>query len=245
MVAMLSPSLVLVSLLGMVLSGVRRGQVSCRAPRLTMPPRIDANWDKSPWSGTEPLLINRYVGEKPVHFPTTQFKVAYDDTALYVIFHVDDQYVRAVAVEHNDQVCRDSCVEFFFSPGRDVGRGYFNLEMNCGGTTLMYFQQQPGKDSIHIPANECEAIQIAHSLPKIVAPEIQEPVTWTVEYRLPLTIIERYCRMDRPSQGTVWRANFYKCGDLTSHPHWLSWAPVKVQPPDFHRPEFFGVLEFL
>ena len=40
------------------------------------------------------------------------------------------------------------------------------------------------------------------------------------------------------------RANFYKCGDKTAHPHFLSWNPVEVPHPDFHRPEFFGKLIF-
>ena len=39
-------------------------------------------------------------------------------------------------------------------------------------------------------------------------------------------------------------ANFYKCGDDTTKPHYLSWNPVKTENPDFHRPEFFGTLDF-
>ena len=39
-------------------------------------------------------------------------------------------------------------------------------------------------------------------------------------------------------------ANFYKCGDETQKPHYLSWNPVKTSKPDFHRPEYFGKLIF-
>ena len=38
------------------------------------------------------------------------------------------------------------------------------------------------------------------------------------------------------------RANFYKCGDKTAHPHYLSWSPIDTPKPDFHRPDFFGEL---
>ena len=38
------------------------------------------------------------------------------------------------------------------------------------------------------------------------------------------------------------RATFYKCGDKTAHPHFLSWNPVGTPAPDFHRPDFFGEL---
>ncbi|WP_350005689.1 carbohydrate-binding family 9-like protein, partial [Phocaeicola dorei] len=44
--------------------------------------------------------------------------------------------------------------------------------------------------------------------------------------------------------GMVVRANFYKCGDELQKPHFLSWSPIKIEKPDFHRPDFFGLLEF-
>ena len=40
------------------------------------------------------------------------------------------------------------------------------------------------------------------------------------------------------------KGNFYKCGDHLSVPHFLSFAPIGVPKPDFHRPEFFCTLEF-
>jgi hypothetical protein len=42
--------------------------------------------------------------------------------------------------------------------------------------------------------------------------------------------------------GATLRANFYKCGDELQVPHFLSWNPIGVETPDFHRPEFFGKL---
>ena len=47
--------------------------------------------------------------------------------------------------------------------------------------------------------------------------------------------------IDRAS-GQVWRANLYKCGDQTSHPHWASWAPIG-EALNFHQPGFFGGLD--
>jgi hypothetical protein len=57
-------------------------------------------------------------------------------------------------------------------------------------------------------------------------------------------MLEKYTNVKRPATGVQWRANFYKCGDKTSHPHWLTWSVVDKPEPDFHRPEFFGILEF-
>jgi hypothetical protein len=65
-----------------------------------------------------------------------------------------------------------------------------------------------------------------------------------VEYTLPFSILEKYMKVDLPMPGKKWRANFYKCGDKTSHPHWLTWAPVEFPKPNFHLPGFFGMLIF-
>lgn len=220
------------------------GIMSCRVTRLATPPRIDADWEKSPWNAIRPESVRLHMGKRPEHFPKTEVKIAYDEAALYVIFRVEDRYVRAVTPKDQGPVCTDSCVEFFFSPGSDVSQGYFNVEMNCGGTTLFYFQRARGKDAVAIPETEFTKITRAHSLPRIVEPEITAPTTWTVEYRLPVEILKKYCPVTPPAPGVVWRANFYKCGDKTSHPHWLTWSPVDFPTPNFHLPEFFGTLRF-
>jgi len=203
--------------------------------------QLDAEWNKEPWNKIKPLTLTHYMGEKPEHFPHSQAKVAYDDEAIYVIFRVEDRYVRMVVQENQGPVSRDSCVEFFFSPDSDPG--YFNLEVNAGGTKLFHHQIEPRK-SIQPDKESLEQVEVAHSMPKIVDPEIKDPVTWTVEYKIPFSVLKKYADVNVPQEGTVWTANFYKIGDDTSHPHWLTWSPVDNPKPDFHLPKYFGEIIF-
>ncbi len=216
----------------------------CNVKRQTILPEVDSGWDGSSWKDISSELIQNYMGKRPDHFPKAEVKIAYDDTAICVMFRVEDRYVRAVATGDQDNVCGDSCVEFFFTPDSDASKGYFNLEMNCGGAILFHFQPLPGKGRIEIPKSECNKIRRAHSLPRIIDPEIKEPVTWTVEYGIPIALLERYCQVTTPAPHAVWRANFYKCADNTSHPHWLTWSPVNLPNPNFHIPDSFGILKF-
>ncbi len=212
--------------------------------KLTEPMAVDGNWNKVQWQKVEPLEINNYMGERPRHLPKAQAKLLYDDKNIYVIFRVEDQYVRAVARETHGPVWEDSCVEFFFTPDGNVENGYFNLEANCGGTILFHCKNNSNQKDEFVKISDCEQMKIAHSLPKIVDPEITDPITWTLEYRLPFEVIEKYWPITKPVPGNIWRANFYKCADKTSHPHWLTWSVVDFPKPKFHLPEFFGVLEF-
>ena len=205
---------------------------------------INADWNKQPWTGTEASELKNYMGDKPDHFPETQFKVRYDEKNIYVIFQVKDNYVKAIAKKTHGRVWEDSCVEFFFTPGSDVSKGYFNLETNCKGVMLLGYTKNSNGDRGAVAEKDCKKITIANSLKRDVQTEITEPVTWSIEYAIPFSMLDKYIKVDKPSKGVRWRANFYKCGDKTSHPHWLTWAPVINPVPKFHIPEYFGWLEF-
>lgn len=216
-------------------------------PKATEPLTLDANWDKPFWRAIPPLTLDEFMGDRPAHFPLTQAKLAWDEQYVYVIFRVEDRFVRAVATETHQFVCLDSCVEFFFTPQPTTETGYFNLEMNCIGTILLYHQTARGENQRTIDPADVATIQVATSLPKGVAieAEITAPQVWTVEYAIPLAMLGKYAPVKKPAAGVRWRANFYKCADQTSAPHWLTWNRVDRPKPDFHRPEYFGVLEFV
>ncbi len=207
---------------------------------------LDGLWNGDFWADVPAVQLTHHIINEPVHKPKTQAKLTYDDKYLYVIFHVEDKYVRAVAKKHQDSVCRDSCVEFFFTPGPDISLGYFNMEVNCGATMLFHYHQRSRHDTVQVCPADLEKIQMFHSEPKIVEPEKQEPTTWIIEYRLPFDVLKKYCEIVEPASGVVWKANFYKCADKTSHPHWLMWSAFdkSAKVDGFHTPKFFGTLQF-
>jgi hypothetical protein len=215
-----------------------------RAPRMKKNPTIDADWNKKAWQEIPPVSLDYYMGDEPAHQPLVQVRIAYDDDALYLIWKVEDNFILAKRTKNQGEVWKDSCVEFFFTPGRDPGeRGYFNLETNCIGAKLLG-PHIPGKPEVEPTAADFAAIASASSLKGPIEREITRPTTWTLEYRIPLALLEKYAKIDRPQPGVTWRGNFYKCADDASHPHWLTWSPVNHPEPSFHLPEFFGVITF-
>ena len=201
-------------------------------------------WDAPVWRDLPSLVVDLPVGDPPAHTPRTLARLCWDEGGLHVMFRVEDRYVRAVASRYQDPVSKDSCVELFFTPGADLGEGYFNIEMNCGGTTLFRHQLGRGVQRREVTEEDAVRLAVAHTLPQRVDPELPGPVTWLVSYRVPFDLLGRYAPIMAPGPAVVWRANLYKCGDGTSHPHWLAWSPIDLPAPDFHRPEFFGTLRF-
>lgn len=203
-------------------------------------------WDGPEWQDAEVLPIDNFRPESSDHRPAAAAKLLHDGRSVHVFFKVSDRFVRCSRSGYRAQVWKDSCVEWFVRPRPD--RGYFNLEVNCGGALYSSYVVNPErtngglKESTPLSREACGAIGIRHSLPAVVEPEIVGPVEWTVALSVPLAVFEPFTGPLGPLSGQEWRANFYKCGDETSRPHWAAWSPVSEL--NFHRPHEFGAIRF-
>jgi hypothetical protein len=209
---------------------------------------LDAPWESGLWQQAEEARIDRFHAASSSHRPVARARLLYDAANLYLRYRVDDCYVVARHAQFQDPVWRDSCVEFFVQP--KPSRGYFNFEINCGGTLLAYYIEDPTRTPqgfarfTRLAGEHCDRIRIAHSLPSIVMPELEGPIVWHIACRIPLAVLECYAGPLYPLAGQAWRGNFYKCADDSSHPHWASWAPIGEEL-NFHQPECFAPLRFV
>jgi hypothetical protein len=167
---------------------------------------------------------------------------------LYLQFQVADRYVRCVNTSFQSLVSHDSCVEFFVQPRPDAG--YFNFEINCGGTMLVYYIEDPRpaenaffRKFTVIPEEQGRLVRIAASMPHLVEPEIETAVNWSIECAIPVSFFEAYVGQVAGLSGQAWRGNFFKCADQTSHPHWASWNPIG-EVLRFHQPAYFAPIHF-
>jgi hypothetical protein len=210
------------------------------------PPALSAAWDSPDWSRAEVLSIAMpIVGVAAYkHNPQVACRLLHDDHHIYGLFQVHDRYVRCVTTKHNEQVCRDSCVEFFVEP--PGGKGYFNFEFSGNGTTLLYHIREASLEkgiSNFSPVSEEDVsdLEIFHTLPAIVDPPTDTPITWRLGFKIPLALFARQTGT-MPDFTQKWHANFYKCGGSTEYKHWLTWQPLTVC--NFHQPDKFGKLTF-
>ena len=203
-------------------------------------------WNEAPWASVPVLRVAAFHAASKEHRPLTEAKLAYDDLGLHLFFRVRDRFVRAVNTRPQGPVCKDSCVEFFFEPeGRP---GYFNLEINCGGTPLMFFVRYPKKEGdarqvTPLTSAQLERLSIRTSLPKFIPIEIRKPLTWWVQATIPFAVLEDFLGPLGPVEGHAWRANFYKIASHTSQPHWGCWSPIE-EVLSFHQPEYFAPIRF-
>ena len=167
--------------------------------------------------------------------PDCNGSIARTKTHLAVMFHVRGLDLRATAMEDNGNSWEDSCCEFFVTDPYDGT--YYNFEMTCVGSLLASKRTSRINKTLIRP--ELLASVIRHRSLERKPVTINDRIfSWTVAMLIPFELIG----IDRDNLPVSLRGNFYKCGDLTAHPHFLSWNPIKTPKPDFHRPEFFGEL---
>ena len=199
---------------------------------------LEASWESPLWQ-RRGARIEHFHPASSLHRPVARARLLYDRDNLYLRFYVDDRYVVSTRTQFQQSVCCDSCVEFFVQP-RGTG-GYLNFEINCGGTLLSQFIEDPTRRAdgfakfTPVAAEHGRRVQICSSMPQVVFPEQSGPLVWQIACQIPRDVLEAYAGALGPLPGQVWRANFFKCADESSHPHWASWSPIGEQL-NFHEP---------
>jgi hypothetical protein len=128
-------------------------------------------------------------------------------------------------------------VEFFVSFGDEPG--YYNFEFNCAGTCLLSFGEERANRKM-TSANLIKSIAFQSSIKP--ATNKDASIGWELTLVIPFDAFQYH--EITSMKGKKCRANFYKCGDDLPEPHFLAWNTINTEEPDFHRPEFFGNLEF-
>ena len=205
------------------------------------------DWNSDTWRDIPSLTINQFHARSSDYRPHVAAKIGYTTDALCLIFRVQDRYVRSVCLNYQESVCQDSCVELFVQPKSN--HGYFNFEVNCGGTLLLYYIEDATPEAGQfkkyrkVPVEQARQIRIWTTMPKSTPIEIADPIEWRLEMLIPRTVMEPDIGPVELTPRQVWRANLYKCADSSSHPHWASWSPIGSNL-SFHQPDRFGELVF-
>ncbi len=174
----------------------------------------------------------------PEDFPDTPectFIAGWCKKGIGILYSVSGPDLRAKALSDNGRVWEDSCCEFFISDPTDGT--YYNFEMNCIGT-LLAAKRKSRENCSHFSEEKLKQISRFSSLEHKEYDVSDEDFSWSVGMFIPFSLIG----IDPDNPPKALHANFYKCGDMTKHIHFLSWSPIDCPKPDFHRPDFFGTL---
>ena len=155
--------------------------------------------------------------------PDTEFKVMVNDKGLYVHFETDEEELIYDCKNLNEDVYKDSCVEFFFKPDPE-NENYFNFEVNAIGTPIIGLGAS--RKRIRLDIKDISIFNFEY--------EIKEK-GFILNFFIPFSFLLQY--VDKI--GDYFLGNFQKCKEKGNNPHFVTYYPIKTENPDFHRPEYF------
>ena len=169
-----------------------------------------------------------------ISLPTVMANVHNDGTFLQVEFFVEEPLdcFRAEVMEDGGHSWEDSCVEIFIENPADHSE-YFNFETTSRGFILA--AHGPDREN-RTQLDSARLSQIERT--KQLASVIGDFISWSVSLRIPASLFGLHT-----FEGVQLRGNLYKCADKAKTPHYLSAFPIETEKPDFHRPDFFQILQ--
>ena len=187
---------------------------------------LHLNIDNVNWPNVFPKLL-----------PVT-VHIAHDNKKLYLYYQIEGEQLRATNTKDFESVWEDSCVEFFVQ--RKGEKKYRNFEFNVLGV-LLASERESKETSDKLSQKLMSSIERFTTIKHYYEGELQLS-DWTLYAEIPKEAIG--FSSDEKLSGNSVGANFYKCGDETSEPHYISWNPIGTAKPNFHVPEYFGELTF-
>ena len=192
-----------------------------------------------PWIGPTDRLVGlsalRLVDARngaPPRLPTA-VRVASRAGELVVRFDARDAGVVATRTRRDDALWTEDVFEIFLAPD-DSPSVYYEFEVNPLGTLFDARIESPEgrRDSMRV--------DVGWNCPGFRARVTRRPDRWSARITIPLGPLGG-------DSSRVWRANFYRIDREASGnegDEYSAWSPTGADPPDFHRPDRFGILRF-
>ena len=170
--------------------------------------------------------------------PKLSFRIGHTGKEIWLKYYVAEKHILAQETRINGGVYKDSCVEFFISVD---SKNYYNFEFSCIGTIHLAHGTGRGNRKFVDP-EIIKKIEIESSLGNKPFEEKTGNFEWEMMIRIPVEsfAFDKIKSLD----GLKATANFYKCGDESTVPHYVTWNPIGTENPDYHCPEYFGKVLF-
>ena len=208
------------------------------------------------------------TGRSELRWPTT-VRLSWDSRALRIHFECADDRAWATHTERDAPLWQEEVVEVFLAPGSADPTVYYELEVNPLGAL---FDARVHSPELERSTMKVDLAWDWPGIGWRVESQLRESESrasedWSTELELPWSGLDLPSTLPR-----LWRANFYRVerpdgpersrgggstndeypddeypndeypNDEYPNDEYSAWSPTMADPPDFHRPRYFGLL---
>lgn len=198
--------------------------------------KLDGPWNNAAWTDYFVNTMNSSQAE-----PKARVKVLYDDAYVYFGFDVEDDYLLSPFDKDGEHLWKADCVEVMLDPGGD-GKNYFELQVSPKGKVFStrYDSRRNPQPYGH---TDWKSEITAATLPRGKVGDDEEDKGYSAEIRVPWSSFATGTPpASPPSQGEIWRINFFVMDSRKSGQRAVGWSAPRVG--DFHTLAQFGSVRF-
>lgn len=213
-------------------------------PRLVVLRRPTTPWPAADeWDAAPVVSLGLSDGSGPPR-DSTVVRLLADPEALWVRFDCADTDAWSTFTERDDPLYEEEAVEVFLAPAPADGsapRRYVEIEASPRGVFFDALVDNPTGDR----HDDGFAVDVGWDLPglDVRVGKTGESDDWWAVLRLPWAgLLEPFGLDEAPE---LWRVNLYRIERPRDGrtPEFSAWSPTLADPPDFHRPGWFGWVE--
>lgn len=205
--------------------------------------RVDGKINEPDWDAALPSKpFPSAAGGKANADETTAVMAVYDDTNLYVAFHVDDKNIENPRTDRDDELWKGDVVEIYLDAGAD-GKDYLELQVSPANVVFdALFKSHRNPDWKVAREFTLEGLVTAANVIGTLNQPGDADVSYSVEVAIPFKSVPGF-KGDQPRAGSSIRANFFRIeardGKVASA---QAFSPAGG---DFHDLEKAGKLKFM
>jgi len=214
-----------------------------RLRKVDVRPKLTGLISEPPWPDLPsfgPLVL---LGTESTPAPCrTEVKACWDEQFLYILWHCEDEAVRATLTARDAPLWEEEVVEVFLCPHGNLSE-YFEFNFNPLGAVFDARVTNP--DCRRGAGFRADVAWNCEGLEWVVAGEgrfngtTESDKWWAVEAAIPFSGLHA----DVPEPGQAWRANVFRI-ERTDPPQFCTWSPLPDAGPGFHQSERFGLWIF-
>jgi len=203
----------------------------------------DARADKKVWNDADEIVLVDTVSGQEVT-KKARSKMAWSQTGLYLLFVVEDDHIWGTYQKDDEPIYDEEVVEFFVGCGEKVPAEYFEFQFSPNGVRFDAKITNPTGNR-HDPDFKVDVNWNAQNLKfhqkieneKVVDDKCKKG-TWITEVFIPWSDL-----IWNIKAGQYLRANFFRIDGYPKQSSFQAWQPTLQDPPNFHVPERFGLIE--
>lgn len=205
--------------------------------------------DAHPWSLAPAIHPFRRADGRADARRQTRAKLLWDDEAIHALFICDDDYIWSPYLHHNDPLFDGEVVELFLDP-EDRRTHYFEFEISprnvLFAATIENFGGDPPKTRYTLDLDVSALSSRVEVDGRLGDPERPDR-RWSAWLRIPFRLLGG---RSAPLPGERWKANLFRIdregpGPDGPEDEFSCWSSPHADPPAFHVPAAFGILEFV